>query len=140
MKFDIKDLAELIRALSSLLWPVLVFLAIMIFREQLRELLGQFRRMKRGKLFGQEIEFSDTLAQDDTSATLTAYLFPNGVYNEERTRSLNDLLRELGVERDVRLILDGAQGAAIRRQLIRYAQEKGVRLDRLSGESTAHAS
>jgi hypothetical protein len=44
-------------------------------------------------------------------------------------QTLNTLLRELGVVRDVRLILDGAEGAALRKQLIKYAKEKGFGLD-----------
>ena len=69
------------------------------------------------------------LAQDESSKILNAYLFPNGAYSLERLQTLNALLRELGVVRDVRLILDGAEGAALRKQLIKYAKEKGYAVD-----------
>jgi hypothetical protein len=134
-----KDIAELIRAISTLLWPILVLSVVLIFRQELGELLSQFKRMKRGKLFGQEVEFNDTLVQDETSVILTNYVFPGGAYNEERTRELNDMLRELAVERDVRTMLDGAQGAALRGQLIRYARAKGVALDSPPADSASGA-
>jgi hypothetical protein len=35
--------------------------------------------------------------------------------------------------RDVRLILDGAEGVALRKQLIKYAKEKGFGLDAQPG-------
>ena len=126
---EMKDVAALIQAVSSLLWPILVLVVVLIFRIQLGEVLGQFKRMTKGKFFGQEIELSETLVRDDSSKILNAYLFPNGVYSPERLQTLNSLLRELGVVRDVRLILDGAEGAALRQQLINYAKEKGFAVD-----------
>jgi hypothetical protein len=125
-----KDVAALIQAISSLLWPILVLVVVLIFRSQIGEVLGQFRRMKRGKFFGQEIELSETLVEnDDSSTVLNAYLLPNGEFRPERLQTLNSLLRELGVVRDVRLILDGEGDAALRKQLIKYAKEKGLGLD-----------
>jgi hypothetical protein len=126
-----KDIAVLIQALSSLLWPILAFLIVLVFRLEIRDVMVRLARMKRGKFFGQEIEIevSEVLAQDDSSKILNAYLFPNGAYSLERLQTLNALLRELGVVRDVRLILDGAEGAALRKQLIKYAKEKGYAVD-----------
>lgn len=57
--------AELLRAVAALLWPLITLTGIVIFRRQIRELLG---RIKRGKLLGQEIELSESLAQLDASA------------------------------------------------------------------------
>jgi hypothetical protein len=129
MDADLKDVAALVQAVASLLWPVLVLLTILMFRAELAEVLGQFKRMKRGKLFGQEIELSEVMDKDDSSNLLTAYLFPNGTFSEERLQVLNGLLRDLGVVRDVRLILDGSEAAPLRKQLIRYATEKGYGID-----------
>jgi len=131
-----EHVAELLQAVASLLWPILVFLVIFLFRQELREILGQFKRMKRGKFFGQEIEFSDKLVPDDTSDVLTKYLFPNGTFSEARTQILNKYLSEIGIERDVRLILDGAEAAPARQALIAYAKEKGVRFDEPLAAST----
>ena len=125
-----KDVAALIQALSSLLWPMLAFLVVLIFRSEIGDVLGQFKRMKKGKFFGQEIELSEVLVQDDDSSRiLNAYLLPNGTYSPERLQTLNALLRELGVVRDVRLILDGEGDVALRQRLIKYAKEKGFGLD-----------
>jgi hypothetical protein len=129
MDADLKDVAALVQAVASLLWPVLVLLTILMFRAELAEVLGQFKRMKRGKLFGQEIELSDVMEKDDSSNLLNAYLFPDGAFSPERLLVLNGLLRELGIVRDVRTILDGAEAAPLRKQLIRYAAEKGYGID-----------
>src|SRR5882672_8496436 len=117
-----KDAAALIQALSSLLWPILAFLVVLIFRSEIGDV--------KGKFFGQEIELSEVLVQDDDSSRiLNAYLLPNGTYSPERLQTLNALLRELGVVRDVRLILDGEGDVALRQRLIKYAKEKGFGLD-----------
>ena len=44
-----KDVAALIQAISSLLWPLLMLAVVVIFRSQIEEVLGQFKRMKKGK-------------------------------------------------------------------------------------------
>lgn len=53
-----KDWADLIRALASLLWPILGFTVTSIFKNELRELL---KRLKRGKILGQEVELHESL-------------------------------------------------------------------------------
>ena len=65
----------------------------------------------------------------NSSTVLNAYLLPDGEFRPERLQTLNSLLRELGVVRDVRLILDGEGDAALRKQPIKYAKEKGLGLD-----------
>jgi hypothetical protein len=47
-------LADLIRAIAALLWPVFAFVALFFFRAELRALLN---RIRKGKLMGQELEF-----------------------------------------------------------------------------------
>jgi len=126
---DLKDVAALVQAVASLLWPILVLIALLMFRAELADVLGQFKRMKRGKLFGQEIELSDVMEKDDSSNLLNAYLFPDGAFSPERLVVLNGLLGELGIVRDVRTILDGAEAAPLRKQLIRHAAEKGYGID-----------
>ncbi len=60
--------AELIRALASLLWPAFAFVALWLFRSELRELLRRLSRLRRGKVFGQEIELDEELDQLRASA------------------------------------------------------------------------
>lgn len=53
-----KDLAALLQAISTLLWPILTFVALLMFRKQIADIVS---RLKRGKLFGQEIELDESL-------------------------------------------------------------------------------
>jgi hypothetical protein len=39
-----KDFADLIRAIATLLWPLLAFVVVWMFKEQVREILGRLRR------------------------------------------------------------------------------------------------
>ena len=64
-----KDIAELISAIASLLWPILTFTALYMFRQQLRDILS---RLKRGKLLGQEIELDKSLHELNESAQAAA--------------------------------------------------------------------
>jgi Na+-transporting methylmalonyl-CoA/oxaloacetate decarboxylase beta subunit len=50
-----KDIADLISATASLLWPVIAFTVISWFRPELRALIA---RIRRGKFLGQEIELA----------------------------------------------------------------------------------
>jgi len=111
--------AELIKALASLLWPILVIVILSLFRAQIGALLTRLSANKKGEFFGQKMEFTDTLDQDLSSKTLTDYLNPDGKYDDKRAKELNQLLRQLGVGRDVRTILDGSETAALRRLLIK---------------------
>lgn len=62
-----KDWAELLKALASLLWPVLTFVALLVFHKQIADIAA---RLKRGKLFGQEIELEKTLDDFKVSTDL----------------------------------------------------------------------
>lgn len=64
-----KEFATLIEAIAALLWPILVFVALFTFKKQIVHLIG---RIKKGKLLGQEIELSESLAQLDKSALAVA--------------------------------------------------------------------
>lgn len=46
--------AELIRAVAALMWPILAFCAVWLFRPDIRELLA---RVRKGKVLGSEFEF-----------------------------------------------------------------------------------
>lgn len=60
-----KDIAELLKAIAALLWPLGALFALYIFKPQIRDLLV---RLKRGKLLGQEIELNESLARLDETA------------------------------------------------------------------------
>jgi len=64
-----KEWADLLRAVATLLWPILGFVALFSFRSQIRDLLI---RLRKGKLFGQEIELGDSLARLGAAAVKTA--------------------------------------------------------------------
>lgn len=51
-------LATLLQAIASLLWPLLGFTALFLFRKQIADVVS---RLKRGKLLGQEIELNESL-------------------------------------------------------------------------------
>lgn len=63
------EIAELLRAIASLLWPILAFIALLFFRSHIRVLFG---RLKKGKLLGQEIELHDSLLMLEVKAKETA--------------------------------------------------------------------
>lgn len=69
-----KDLALLIQAISSLLWPILSFVALYLFREQLITILS---RLKKGKFLGQEIELNETLEKLQHAAQDAAHEVAN---------------------------------------------------------------
>ncbi len=60
-----KDIATLLEAIAALLWPLFAFTALLIFRPQIADLA---RRLKKGKLLGQEIELEASLNRLDESA------------------------------------------------------------------------
>jgi hypothetical protein len=55
-----KDWAELIRSIAALLWPILAFVALCMFKQRIQEILG---RLRRGKVLGQEIELEQSLRE-----------------------------------------------------------------------------
>lgn len=61
-----KDIAELLKAIAALLWPLVALFALSIFKPQIRDIL---QRIKRGKVLGQEIELNESLTRLDATAT-----------------------------------------------------------------------
>jgi hypothetical protein len=61
----VESLTKLISALAHILWPILGFTILFLFKKELSEAL---RRLKKGKMFGQELELSDSLAELRASA------------------------------------------------------------------------
>jgi hypothetical protein len=61
----VADIATLLQAIAALLWPILGFVALLIFRSQIADIAA---RLKKGKLLGQEIELNESLTRLDQSA------------------------------------------------------------------------
>lgn len=59
---------NLIAAVAKILWPILGFTILIVFRKEISEV---FRRIKKGKVLGQEIELSDSLEELRLSAKIT---------------------------------------------------------------------
>lgn len=68
-----KEWAELIRSIADLLWPILFFIVLLIFRKNISDLLT---RVKKGKLFGQELELEESLKRLETSTAVAASQIP----------------------------------------------------------------
>jgi hypothetical protein len=64
-----KNTIDLLRAISTLLWPAFAFWLFFTYKEEIRSLL---RRIRKGKLLGQEIELEDSLRQLQEEATKAA--------------------------------------------------------------------
>ena len=54
--FNFTELAPLIDAIAKLLWPILVFIIILLFKDQISNILS---RLRKGKVLGQEIELEE---------------------------------------------------------------------------------
>jgi hypothetical protein len=53
-----KELAELITAIAALLWPVVIFLLVLMFRHEITDVS---RRLRKGKILGHELELGESL-------------------------------------------------------------------------------
>lgn len=80
----IQAIAPLIQAMASLLWPILTFILIWRFRKEITDLI---RRLKRGKLLGQELELADSLDKLGKSALAAASEVPaSPVIGEQKSQ------------------------------------------------------
>lgn len=61
-----KEIAAIISAVASLLWPILAFAVLAIYRKEIGNLIA---RLRKGKLLGQEIELDKSLDKLERSAT-----------------------------------------------------------------------
>ena len=68
-KIQMKEYVDLISAIATLLWPIFAFTVLFTFKKQITNLL---ERIKKGKVFGQEIELSDSLLKLGESAATVA--------------------------------------------------------------------
>jgi hypothetical protein len=63
---NLDSISEFIRALATLAWPAAAITFVLIFRKQVE---GLFGRLTKGKILGQELEFSERLDQLEDRAT-----------------------------------------------------------------------
>ena len=59
------EIASLLQAVATVLWPLFAFTALFVFRSQIADLA---KRLKKGKLLGQEIELVESLDRLGNSA------------------------------------------------------------------------
>src|SRR5688572_23557579 len=107
-----KEFAELLQAIASLLWPILTFVVILVFGKEIKDII---KRLKRGKLFGQELELAEALDKLDKSAIAAATAsVPAPVLEPDKLKpdaAKDNLLSARSDEddEDVRMILDQAE-------------------------------
>lgn len=60
------EFATLLQAIAAFMWPLFAFTALFVFRSQIADIA---RRLKKGKLLGQQIELNESLDRLDESAS-----------------------------------------------------------------------
>ena len=92
------DIAQLITAIASVLWPLVALTGLIIFRQEIRSLFG---RLRRGKMFGQEIELetpvqtpSPKAESVSASSSRSLQVGPNGFLTEE---SIKKVVEDYGI-------------------------------------------
>jgi hypothetical protein len=69
----LKDWAALLTAIASVAWPAVTIAALLLFKRDIRSLIG---RVKRGKLLGQELELSENVQELEEVATAARAQLP----------------------------------------------------------------
>lgn len=93
-------IAEFIKAISSLLWPILAFYIIYQFKADIASL---FSRMKKGKLFGQEIELTEEIVHLHQTMKNTAIV--TLLYDEKNYLLIKSIIGEAVVSPEAALML-----------------------------------
>jgi hypothetical protein len=63
----LQDAAAIIQAVAALLWPLVVLAALMLFKREIKQLLA---RIRKGKLFGQELELEASVKELEAKAVV----------------------------------------------------------------------
>jgi hypothetical protein len=99
-----KDVAELIRAVGTLLWPIFAIGLFFTYKDEIRTLL---RRVKKGKILGQEIELDDSLKQLEQAAKKAETVIPPidllqfGQSEKETERTAAELRSQLLIDEEL---------------------------------------
>ena len=108
------EISELIQAIASLLWPILGFVSIFLFRKEISHAIA---RMKKGKFLGQEVELNDELVklqEATTEASKEIAALPlSSIEQENKQDSINEksndvvngIIKEAGKSPKTALIL-----------------------------------
>jgi uncharacterized protein YutE (UPF0331/DUF86 family) len=134
---------ELISVLSELLWPIITLIFVIMFKKEISSLL---KRMKKGKIFGQEVEITEDLKRLETATSIASEnIVEHSDYDEKIQRKRNDeILKEsikdpvIGIVRVAREIetevlsivgamgLLPANGSKSLRNLLKILEDKNV--------------
>ncbi|HEY0681071.1 MAG TPA: hypothetical protein VGD45_01945 [Steroidobacter sp.] len=120
------EVATLLQAIAALLWPLFAFTALFVFRPQIADLA---RRLKKGKLLGQEIELDASLKRLDQSAAsveqeVAALPPPDPVARETQEEAVveegavSKIVSEAGRSPKAALILLASELEKLARQLL----------------------
>jgi hypothetical protein len=101
-----KDIADLISATASLLWPIIAFTVITWFRPELRALLA---RIRKGKFLGQEIELDEMLANTDEAVAKAEEMAAENISAATGTAEGTSSAAAQAAPTDDRLEIDAAQ-------------------------------
>jgi len=91
---------ELIIAVATLLWPIVTLIVILVFRKDLTALLA---RVRKGKLFGQELELDPAVAELQASVREAEQELPEPAEHPQELLQRADEL-----DRDTKEVLDVA--------------------------------
>lgn len=95
-----KLINELIVSIASLLWPIVTLVIVLVFRRDLAALLA---RVRKGKLFGQEVELDPAVKEFRQTVEEAQQEIPEPIAGDEK---LEQKLEEQ--DRDSREVLDAA--------------------------------
>ena len=111
-----KDVTELLKAIAPLFWRIVFLAVVLIFRKNIQDI---FSRIRRGKMFGQELELSEVVEEAKStikelqllekiigSATLSLVKRSgrSGTYSDEDKEhiknSIVDVLQKVGISNE----------------------------------------
>lgn len=96
-----KLINELIAALARLSWPIITLIIILVFRHDIAALL---RRVRKGKLFGQEMELDPEVKEFHKAVEDAQEEIPESPVEEEQYEKETEQL-----DRDIKEVLDAAK-------------------------------
>jgi len=96
-----KLIIELISAIAKLLWPIIALVIILIFQKDIAALLT---RIRKGKLFGQEVELDPSVDKFRKIVEEAQSEIPESTVIEEKYEKESE-----GLDRDVKEILEAAK-------------------------------
>ncbi len=107
-----KEFADLLQAVASVFWPILVFIIVIWFKKEIKEIL---KRIKRGKILGQELELEEDLNKLNrtavASASEVASLPPLTDPDKVQDSNLNRNIRRAASLSEVLNVLDLAESS-----------------------------